>query len=143
MSSKQFRAERLSGLRKLLEEADQFGEAMAAFFDITDADPGIFQESTPLESHEELIDVVAKTLPDVLNHHGEVVTGYFFADLRLSRVTETDLVHGTLRVADRYGSLFYFERHRVGLLCVAMGGGVMHYARFRSLKNLSPNPERN
>jgi len=144
------RAARLGRLRRLLEETSDFGEAMSAFFDLTDADRDLFADTVPCATHPELEGVIRQSLPDVLAHGGAVTgpppgegTWLAVCDLRLGRLEGHAFVHGTLRVAGRYGSILYFERHRVGLLGLAMGGGVMHYARFRCLPTAPQDPTRN
>jgi hypothetical protein len=117
----------LDALRKATLSTDgtrqgSFAELFQTFMDIADA-PALLDVSKPTKD---------KTLKEVIETCARRLVGNTALSLQgltLLRVDRAGFIHGSFFAGASFGTFFYFEKERQGLLAFAQGGGVTRFAR--------------
>jgi hypothetical protein len=129
------RHRRIARLRTTLITATRFEDAMTQFLELVENDPGIVTDATPC-SPRLLVRAIELAARDV-------VSGSTLATVSLLSVPGQHLVHGTVLLGARLGTVLWFEDARIGLLAVVMSRRETRFTRFRLEVSPTGAPGRN
>ncbi len=133
------RARRLAELERLLDTSAELTVPLDAFFDLVERDPGLTLEAVPVRPVL-LSQFVGHALQELF---GPDLARAGRVELCWRRLPEHAFVHGGVRVGQRLGAAFAFERRGMGLVGFPGGDGHTHCLRLRSFAPDASEPESN